>query len=111
MVHLLFWGISSVVFGLILYSKSLNIKDKYKKYLEGVYKRYDELEEAGKDTSMMEHYTYEGWKDANCIASEYFGVVIRFFFICGGIYLILLGSLAIFDNIHQYGEIYIWEWF
>lgn len=111
MVHLLFWGISSVVFGLILYSKSLNIKDEYKKYLERVAERYNELEEKGEDTSMINYYTYEGWKDANCINSKYFGVVIHFLFICGGIYLILLGSLAIFDNIRQYGEIYIWRLF
>ena len=91
MVHLLFWGISSIVFGLILYLKSLNTKDKYKEYFESEHKRYAKLVEEGKDTSNMTYYTYDGWKDVNCIGDEYLGFVIRFFFICGGIYLILLG--------------------
>ena len=90
MVHFLFWGIGLIVFGLILYSKSLNDKDEYKKYLEYEWERYYELVKEGKDVSNMSYYTYSGWKEANSIVAEYFGVAIRFFFIYIGIYLILL---------------------
>lgn len=98
MVHFLFWGIGLIVFGLILYSKSLNNKDEYKKYLECERERYDELVKEGKDVSNMGYYTYSRWKEANCIVDEYFGFAIRFFFIYIGIYLILLCILCIFNK-------------